>query len=298
MQLAQDDIKNISGSISGADIYMKTTAGDIINKTASARSVLRDSHLTLLGDMATIKASGNLTLDSGNNIHFTGSSADAQKSIYALAKKDIILDIVDASSKSVRGWKSSRHSTDFKSSSLTSGGDLLIDAGNNVNLKATEIMASKNIQIGAGNDILLETATRTSNESFAYNKVQTKTVNHTGTNISGANVVLNSGNDLNMVSATIGAANSLTLKAGNDINAINASDSYYYKKIKESGGAFNSKKTTTQIYNTTAVLNDFSAGGNMNIVSDGSTTLQGVNANVGGDLQIKTGEDLNVIAGL
>lgn len=165
------DINNISAAISGKTVQLASLDGSINNLTQVEQIDINawDKYGnvsfkdTLLGTTASITAQDGLSLSAGKNITVTGATLSAGDSLQMNAAGDIAVNanhINDAQSHAGR-WtdETSRSSQGWQGSSISAGGDLGINAGNNLNLTASDVNAGGSAVLTAGNDLNLNAAT-------------------------------------------------------------------------------------------------------------------------------------------
>ncbi|HHO8887852.1 TPA: hemagglutinin repeat-containing protein, partial [Klebsiella pneumoniae] len=161
------DINNVSSAISGKTVTLESLGGNINNLTlaeqidVSARDKYRNVSFkdTLLGSVASITAQDGLSLSAGKDITVTGANLSAGGSLLMAAWGDIAVNanqINDARSHSGRRvTETGRSSVDWQGSTISAGGNLGINAGNNLNVTASNVNAWGNAQLTAGNDLNL-----------------------------------------------------------------------------------------------------------------------------------------------
>ncbi|WP_223670520.1 hemagglutinin repeat-containing protein, partial [Xanthomonas citri] len=188
---------------------------------------------------------------------------------------------------------------------LTAGGNLILSAGNDVNLVAAKLDAGKGLGISAGNDINASTLTtvETSNtlETRKRFKQTTSTSDETvhGTEFSaGGNLAMQAGNDITLTAASAATKEGgITLAAGNDVNLLADSEQHdaVQDMTKKKKGTFSSKTTTThdEWHDNVAVTTTLS-GDTVQIAAGNDLLSQGAQVASTGDLVLAAGNNLTL----
>lgn len=199
------------------------SAGNDLNLNAeqtseSSRKGKSESHSTGL-DRTTISAGDNLVLKAGQDINARAAALAAEKSVGLQAGRDVNLAAEETTQgDSYRSGKKTviNESVRQQGTEIASGENTQILAGRDVTTEAAQVTAKGDIGVAAGRDVNLNTAT----ESDYHYKEQTKTkkgflskkTTHTieedsatresGSLLSGDNVQLKAGNNVDIVAAT------------------------------------------------------------------------------------------------
>ncbi|MEA3565112.1 MULTISPECIES: contact-dependent inhibition toxin CdiA [unclassified Enterobacter] len=235
------------------------SAGNDLNLNAaqtseSSRKGKSESHSTGL-DRTTISAGDNLVLKAGQDINAQAAALAAEKSVGLQAGRDVNL----AAEETTQGdsYKSGKktvinESVRQQGTEIASGANTQILAGRDVTTEAAQVTAKGDIGVAAGRDVSLNTAT----ESDYHYKEQTKTkkgflskkTTHTieensatresGSLLSGDNVQVVAGNNLQVFGSAVAGDGDVKLKAGNNVDivaATNSDTSWRFKEEKKSG---------------------------------------------------------------
>ncbi|MBB4132598.1 hemagglutinin repeat-containing protein [Xanthomonas sp. 3075] len=188
---------------------------------------------------------------------------------------------------------------------LTAGGNLVLSAGNDVNLVAAKLDAGKGLGISAGNDINASTLTTvdTSNtlETRKRFKQTTATRDETvyGTEFSaGGDLAMQAGNDITLTAASAASKEGgITLAAGNDVNLLAASEQHdaVQDMTKKKKGTFSSKTTTThdEWHDNVAVTTTLS-GDTVQIAAGNDLLSQGAQIASTGDVVLAAGNNITL----
>nr|WP_283250820.1 hemagglutinin repeat-containing protein [Enterobacter asburiae] len=235
------------------------SAGNDLNLNAaqtseSSRKGKSESHSTGL-DRTTISAGDNLVLKAGQDINARAAALAAEKSVGLQAVRDVNLAAEETTQgDSYRSGKKTviNESVRQQGTEIASGENTQILAGRDVTTEAAQVTAKGDIGVAAGRDVSLNTAT----ESDYHYKEQTKTkkgflskkTTHTieedsatresGSLLSGDNVQVVAGNNLQVNGSAVAGDGDVQLKAGNNVDivaATNSDTSWRFKEEKKSG---------------------------------------------------------------
>ena len=221
---AKGDITNLSGSISGADVSVTSTEGDIINETFNQYAGNELVGQTTIGDTAEITATNDLKLDAAGNITNLGATVDAGGDASLEAGGDITFDTIENVTKTYELSGSSDiatstvsetkvSTTEQMSSGLTVGGDLASNSGGDTTFAGTNVTVGGDAVVSAEGGI---------NIVARENSVATETLSSTGGAGVGGGVFGTSETTTNALSirnqgSTFDVGGDATLKAGNDL---------------------------------------------------------------------------------
>jgi filamentous hemagglutinin len=248
-----------------------------------------------------IIAGGNVALQAGHDLQLTASSVSAGNNTVLAAGNDISLNTAATEQNTTQG-KNETHSTGVDRTSLTSGGDLTINAGRDLTSQAAALAAEGDIGLQAGRDINLEAKATTSGNSERGSKktVINETVRQQGTEITGkGSTSLSAGRDITSRASEITADENLSLKAGRDVNITTATESdYAFREETKTSKGFLSKKTTHTVQENSASNEKASqlSGKNVSVNAGNDLTLEG--SSIAGDtgVALSAGHDFNLLA--
>lgn len=304
---AGNNIVNKSGGIiSGRDVSLTATNGDVINqRDVTGVDVRRGGslqHRDYLDNAARIEAANDLSIDAGRDINNIGGVLQSGRDLELDAGRDVNITSVQDRSTNARGSHFLNQTITQHAAEVTSGRDLSISADRDVTVVASRLDAKLDLNLTAGNDVLLTSAAnesdyvargkKTALESHSVSQ-QSSVVN------AGRDIAIYAGNDLGIIASRIKAKEDISLDAEQDIIVASAKDessSYYYKKKNGSFGR--SKTTQSESYESSNVASVIEAGQDLtvNTTKDdgGAVSLNGGrNVTVIGS-QLKAGDDLIV----
>jgi filamentous hemagglutinin len=302
---AGNDIINKSGGIiSGKDVSLTATNGSVINqRDVTSVDVSRGGsvyHRDYLDNAARIEAANDLTIKAGQDINNIGGVLQSGRDMTLDADRDVNITSVQNRSTDARGGSYLNQTITQHGAEVTSGRDLSITADRDVAIVASRLDAKRDVNLNAGNDLLVTSAANES-EYVARSKrkkVESLNVSQQSSVISsGRDIAASAGKDLNLIASRISASNEAYLFAGDDVNIATAEDvDYdYYSKTKK--GSFGKKKSTMSESETVLSVSSTVEAGTKLVVSAGQDiNLTGAKLNSDGTLLATAGRDINLLA--
>ncbi|NDJ59336.1 filamentous hemagglutinin N-terminal domain-containing protein [Enterobacteriaceae bacterium 4M9] len=296
---ALGDINNVSSTISGKTVQLESIGGSINNTTLTQRLGLyatsnRDGTVsmesTLTGNTASINAGDGLLMKAGQDINVTGANVSAGGSLAMVADGDINVSenqLTDSYSRSgLRGSANmSNAETSNQASHITAGGNLAMQAGNDLTLSASHVNAGGTAQLVAGNDLNLNSAATATNSSRGNSESHATGVDRT-TVTAGDDLVMVAGRDLNSQAAGLAAEGNVGLQAGRDVNlmaeATSEGDSYQARKKVEINESVRQQGT------------EIASGGDTMIIAGRDVNTQAAQVTAQGDIGVAAGRDINL----
>ncbi|CNG77116.1 putative adhesin/hemolysin precursor [Yersinia frederiksenii] len=313
------------GLSAGRDISLETAERNSQQKTNNSENRTNDATRSV------ITSGNNLTLDAGRDINSQAAALVSDNDTTLKAGRDVSLNAQQSSTYSEsHGDRKQQINESIRQqgTEIVSGGDTTILAGNDINLQATQAQASGDIALKAGHDINVATATESDYSFFEETTVKKKRLSKTTTHVvtedyatqeqgsllSGKNVALSAGNDLQVKGSAVVGDNNVALTAGNNVDIVAATEeqsSYRLSEQKKSGmfsgggigvtiGSTSSRQQsrdsgTTQSQSASTIG---STGGDVTINAGGTAHIGGAdilakqNLNVTGDsVVIEPGQD-------
>ncbi|ROM71413.1 hypothetical protein BK653_05910 [Pseudomonas brassicacearum] len=305
--LAGNNLINKSGGIiSGRDVSLTTTNGDVINQRdvtgIGTRFGSNSTHRDYLDNASRIEAVNDLQIEAGRDISNIGGAIQSGRDLELAAKRDVNITSIQDRSTISRGNNFLNQTIKQYGAEVMSGRDLSISAERDVTAIASRLDAKRDIDIGAGNDLLITSAANTNDfVSRSKRRAEEKhsVIQQASSLNAGRDIALYAGNDLGVIASRIKAEEDISLDADQDVIIASAQDessSYYYKKKKGSFGR--SKTTERQSYSSTNVASVIEAGRDLTVNTamdgDGNVSLNGGrNVTVMGS-ELKAGSDLIV----
>ncbi|MDN4129622.1 hemagglutinin repeat-containing protein, partial [Pantoea ananatis] len=248
-----------------------------------------------------ISAGHNLSVTSGHDLNVTASNLNATNDASLQAGNDLNLNSATNSQNSRNGNQES-HSTGLDRTSVSSGGNLSLAAGQDINSQAAAIAATGNAALKAGRDINLNADTTGSGYSERGDKktVISETVRQQGTEIaSGGSTTMAAGRDINTEATDVTAKQDIALQAGRDVNLNTATESdYYYKEETKTKKGFLSKKTTHTIQEDSATneKGTLLSGNNVSVKVGNDLLVKGSQVVGDGNVALDAGNNVDIAA--
>ncbi|MCG9752728.1 hemagglutinin repeat-containing protein [Vibrio brasiliensis] len=292
---AEKDIINVSGDIKGHDVSLDATNGSIINETRVTTSTAslgnNRGSFTDVGKTAAITSTGNLTLSAGKNIENHAADINAGGDANLHAGQDTIISSKEQThgyDVTARRWREGKNDTSQIASAVTVGGNLTMSAGQDIAVTASQVTSGESLSLAAGNDITVQTAlNKQSDHNYRSNYTEiNRTTQHQGSMLSGSNVAIRSGNNVNVSGSTVSASDSVDIAAKGDVNILAVNDSqYHYDKTVTKKSFGRSKTTINETYRETVKGSSISAGDRISIKAQNLDSV----VTAGGD------SDINII---
>jgi filamentous hemagglutinin len=293
------DINNIGSIISGKTVQLESLEGSIINQTLTNQWNTQGSlggwmpqslalSRTEIGDIGTIQALDSLSLSAGNNIDILGAKLTSGGAMDLLAGGDInVLANTTYSADKYQSWRNVQESETHSSqgSEISAGGPLTVDAGRDMNVKASQVGSQSDTTVMAGRDINLQTQAESTRQQ--NNGTEQRSNDATRTTLtSGGDLTLDAGRDVNSQAAAMVADNNVNLNAGRDVN-LNTQQTSEYRESKE--GKRQQVDESIRQQGT-----EIASGGNTTIRADRDATLNAAQVQASGDVAVSAGRDLTL----
>ncbi|MGK3148405.1 hemagglutinin repeat-containing protein, partial [Xanthomonas phaseoli pv. dieffenbachiae] len=335
LSLTPSALRDDNGLLRGGDAVSVTTGKDLIvsagndlqlhgvsiNAGGSA-ALQAGNNLSLTpttgldGKVATrtsISTGDSLQLTAGNDLTIRQAKVKAGGDLIAAAGNNLnvesVLNATETDSYQSRNGKTRVTTTTttqtIDQQALTAGGNLILSAGNDVNLVAAKLDAGKGLGISAGNDINASTLTTVDTSDVLETRKRFKQTTSTrdetvhGTEFTAAgNLAMQAGNDITLTAATAATKDGgITLAAGNDVNLLAASEQHdaVQDMTKKKKGTFSSKTTTTHDgwHDNVAVTTTLS-GDTVQIAAGNDLLSQGAQVASTGDVVLAAGNNLTL----
>ncbi|WP_051680568.1 hemagglutinin repeat-containing protein [Vibrio rhizosphaerae] len=309
--IATGDIVNRSGVISGGNVQLKTTSGNVVNETLVNKTDYGNGFVhTEVGPESLIQSRTTLGVSAGKDIVSKGATIRAGEGTVLLAGGDVTFGAVERETQQSfldGGTRQVIKDIVHLGSTVSSGGDLTIQAGNNFHATASDLSAQGTLILAAGHDITLDTAVDTAyrySDGGGHTR-QLSTTTNQGSNLSGRDVLLQSGNDTTLVNGGIQASGNVALNAKGDVNILAANDSRYeYSKSTHKKSFGRSKTTIHESLKETVRGSSIAAGGDITIkaqkysnakLANGHSDIQVVGSNLNAGDAINLSADGDVI---
>ncbi|MBJ9939470.1 hemagglutinin repeat-containing protein [Burkholderia multivorans] len=329
---ATNDVVNASGMITGNRVAVMA-GRDIVNTTlvdtvgVMGASGVSKVNTSLIGQQATIAATGDLAVQAGRDLTLHGANLSAGGDAMVTAGRNIAVDTVQSTTNQSMHLSDQRHweesTTKNVASNIEADGSLAMQGGNDVAFKGANVSAGKDLNVMAGGDLTATTVTDTAKrDNVATDGRARKEVDHSydetavGTTFTaGRNAALSAvniadatkGNVMLTGSSITSGTNSATpggvsiLGTGNVTINEGREEHDSYQNVQTKRGSFVSGSTTKESHDTQANIGIAStvSGDTVKIQSGRDLTVQGSNVvgtsdvdlNAGGNVRITTSQD-------
>ncbi|WP_288494510.1 hemagglutinin repeat-containing protein [uncultured Pantoea sp.] len=248
-----------------------------------------------------ISAGHNLSVTSGHDLNVTASNLNAANDATLKAGNDLNLNSA-TNTQNNRSGNQESHSTGLDRTSVSSGGNLSLAAGQDINSQAAAIATTGDATLKAGRDINLNADATGSGYSERGDKktVISETVRQQGTEIaSGGSTTIAAGRDINTEATDVTAKQDIALQAGRDVNLNTATESdYYYKEETKTKKGFLSKKTTHTIQEDSATneKGTLLSGNNVSVKAGNDLLVKGSQVVGDGNVALDAGNNVDIAA--
>ncbi|WP_434990774.1 hemagglutinin repeat-containing protein, partial [Xanthomonas melonis] len=259
---ARNDLLN-QGQIQGRDVAL--AAGN--NLVSEASRAINGA-----GILSGISASNALQMMAGNDMTLTGTRVQAGGSAALIAGNN--LSLTPSALRDDNGLLRGGDAV-----SVTAGKDLIVSAGNDLQLHGVTIKAGGSAALQAGNDLSLTPATGLDGKPTTRTSIST-----------GDSLQLTAGNDLTIRQAEVKAGGDLIAAAGNNLNVVSVLNETEIDSYKSRNGKTRvSTTTTTQTIDQQALT----AGGSLILSAGNDVNLVAAKLNAGKGLGVSAGNDIN-----
>ncbi|QSQ45782.1 hemagglutinin repeat-containing protein [Xanthomonas translucens pv. translucens] len=281
----------------GHDLSL-TPATDANGKATVRTSIVTDGSLQLAAGhditirQAEVKAGGDLIAAAGHDLNVTSVLGESTTT-------------TDHSRQGKTKVTTTTTTQDIDQQALSAGGNLILSAGNDVNLVAAKLDAGKGLAVVAGHDLNSTTLTTVDSSDTLETRKRFKQTTSTrdetvhGTDFTaGSDIALQAGHDVNLTAAKVYTdTGSVSVAAGHDVNLLAAQEQHDAEQDmqKKKKGFLSSKTTTThdEWHDSTAVATTLS-GDTVQIAAGNNVLLQGAQVAGTGDVVLAAGNNLTL----
>ncbi|MCP1226400.1 hemagglutinin repeat-containing protein, partial [Sebaldella sp. S0638] len=325
---AKNDILNIGAVISAKEDLMLTAGGTISNVTTGVEITEHDrlegkERTRVYDDIQNVGviSSGNTTYIEADKYVSRGAVTESGGTTYIEAN-DVNINTIALKdyerTEENHGYDLYR-TTEKLGSEVTGLDNVIINAGNDINIKGSTVASDGTVQLTAGNDINIENdkntmyteSKRDKKGTFSsYSKLETNyQESAVASTVIGNNVILDAGNDANIKASNViavknddiqSSGGNIIVTAGNDINiTTDDMNNEYYLKEKKSGWSASASMSgggasAGVTYSSTSLENtrNITTVAVSSLMSEGSTLLSAGNKVKTEAMQANVGEDM------
>ena len=291
--IRDEDLKASGALITGGEVelYSKQDIENIGTINADRTVDLHGDNIKNLGGDITgtdinIEAEGDVLNESGN----------------IAAENDVNIkadNIANITTEKDTQYKELHQTTVGNTATITAGGDLRLDATDTITDRGGLMAAEGDLSLNAGNDIDIATVANEKHVAVAYgsSSAEIHSVENQQSILSGDNISLNAGRDVNLSGTLTSAAQNTEITAGSDINVSAVKDLYSEEsEVGHRGGSYynhNRKVDETVVGTNITGKKDIGLTGanDVNIKGSNITSEEGkISLNAGNEVNI-TAED-------
>ena len=315
--LTEDIVWMVEQTVNGQKVlapvvYLATSTRDAIesggpvisatNATIKA-DTLANTGGTIKGDTLAIETKGDLVNTSGK---IKGGDVSV---------KSTEGSIINQTLAETNGGKDFARTVIGTTGSIESTGNLSLDAAKDITVKGASVKAGGDASLAAGGAVTFDTIQDKSVDSTykasqglwglssSSESTRTATTTNIGSSLeTGGNLKIKSGGDTTIAGSNVKTGGDLDMDAGGNVNIVSRQDtveksvSTSHSGLGVGGGLYGATSTTTDSFKGRNVASGIEVGGNANIATDNTMTVQGSKLKVGGDATIAAG-DVQVLAG-
>ncbi|WP_082001717.1 hemagglutinin repeat-containing protein [Rahnella aquatilis] len=301
---AGHDINNTGARLTAGSDLQLVALNDISitgNALSTSNTTAKSSAQTTDSQASTVSAGGNLSASAGHDLTVAGSAVTVKGDATLAAVNDINLNTMDQSSHQTSG-KNQADSNNATRTVVSSGGDLTLSAGRDLNSQAAQLTADLNASLSAGRDVNLNAQqTSTYSETRGSKSVSIReNVGQEGTAVvSGGSTTIKAGQDVNANAATVTAKQDIAVNAGRDVNLDTATESSYAYDEKTRTRKHLFSKTTTHTISedsSTHEKGSLLSGDNVAVTAGNNLLVKGSSVVGDGDVTLKAGSNVDIVA--
>jgi filamentous hemagglutinin len=275
-------------------------------------------------------AAGSLSINAGRDLNVIASKLEARRDLGLIAGRDVTLAAAANEEHFYSKSKKVTRSADKivqQSTSVQAGGNVSIDAGQDLTLVASKINAQGDVALDAEQDINILSAkdesasfySKKSKGSFGRSKSK-QSESYDSTNIAsvieaGNDLTINAsqaadggmsidgGRDVNVIGSQLKAGNDLLVGATGDVAILSGVEEHgsYTKKSKSGFGGFSKSGKSQLQTSATQVASELDAGNDVVIAAGNDIRLRASQASAGNDVELRAGlvtkaGDINLVS--
>ncbi|EGL1840036.1 hypothetical protein IP296_004662, partial [Salmonella enterica] len=276
-------LDNNGGTIHGSKSLSVTSEGDIKNNAGAIKG----------GDVNLASAEGSITNDEGDIAAGNNLSMLAKKNISNLSGSvqggDVSLTSTEGSIvNETRHSEFGGHTTTGPVSTITSTGDLAMDAGQDIKNLGADVKAGGNASLKAAGNVTFDTIEDKNTTSTGSDTTTTVKQLRSGLTV-GKNLDTTAGNDITFAGTDVGVAGNAHLDAGNNLEIIDRQDSTTTHTESEYGDSLYHEKHVQDSTKTTSNGSNFEVGGNAEMAAKNDITVRGSDVGINGDASLQAG---------
>ncbi|WP_342755004.1 hemagglutinin repeat-containing protein [Pantoea sp. MBD-2R] len=326
---ARTDINNIGGTLQG-DSSLTAVAGRDINSISTLGGSPGNITFDRPAGIYVQNDSGTLSLQAMNNVNLTASqitNSGEGSQTQIIAGNDLNLNTLTTTSSEKGSWGKGNDRTLTQStdtgSQIAGNGEVMLQAGHDLNARAATVSAGESLSVVAGSDINITSGsasfhlTENSHQSSGgllskkslttHDEIQSQRA--VSSSFGGDSVTLLAGHDLNITGSNVVGTGDVTLAAGNNLTVSTADETRqenHLRREKKSGLSgtggigVTAGSSTLKITDDTATHSSLgstvgSTQGSVSLTAGSGLTVKGSEVLAAKDLSL-TGKEVNILA--
>lgn len=293
-------------------VYLSAGTKNAIQTGAVISAKDANLNLTSLTNSGgTISGSNSLNIVSQGDVRNTGGTITGGNVSVQSTEGSIINETLATTT----GNDSYRDTVIGKTGTISSAGDLSLDAKKNITVTGAQIEAGGDATLSAGDAITFDTIedkkanTTTSSKNDGFNSTVSKTTVATTEQVKsgltvGGNLQMKANNDITLAGTDVGVQGDAAIESTNGnlqvlarANNTTTTSSTMQTGSGVGGGIVGKQTTDTTTIQDRNVGSNINIGGNANLKAKKDITLEGSNLAVKGDGEIDVGGNLNILDG-
>jgi filamentous hemagglutinin len=293
--------KSGGGSRNTVNIHETSDNRTVQGSQFTGREVAVSAGHNLQVNQSQVTGKQTVSLSADRDLTLAAGRVDAGGSALLTAGNDINLNAVRTTTQRSRGERET-HASEISRTVITTGDNLTLSAGRDMNSQAAIIASENNTVIKAGRDIALMAESVSEGDSYrSKNKTEIhETVRQQGTEIlSGGHATLIAGRDVTAQAAEVVAGGDIALKADRNVLLTTATESdYHYREEKKKRRGFLSKKSTHTISEDsyTREKGSLLSGNRVTISAGNNLAVKGSDVVADRDVALAAGNNVSLTA--
>lgn len=316
--MANNSIRNaLGGEVRGNQVDLTAVKGDIVNERAAMEVLYGSGSRTNLDQGSLISARQQLNVSAGRDLTNKGqinsdgnATLNAGRDVEMLAVQDHTF-----TQNAIRRGLVTNNTVKTLGSSVTTGGNLEVNAGRDMAIVASQAKAGHDLALNAGNDMAIISAQDEQSSTFYQKKKgswgkskTTQSADSATHNVASqieaghdltvnvtqdkdGRIGLNGGRDVSVIGSQLKAGNDVLVGGAGDVNLMSAqeqTDSSYSMKKKGSFGLSKSGNSRSSS-SITQVGSELDAGNDAVVVAGGNVNLSASRIDAKRDAQLRAG---------
>ncbi|WNW12251.1 hemagglutinin repeat-containing protein [Pseudomonas sp. DTU_2021_1001937_2_SI_NGA_ILE_001] len=306
LQADSNLVNRAGGVITGRNVSLTAKNGSVSNERTVTRhqsaSGISEWREDFADSAARVESAGNLLAKAKQNVNNIGGVMQADGAVGLQAGQDVKIAAAETQTKRSNGADHLNSAVRQHGAQLDANQNLSVRAGRNVDISGSEVTSQGDLSLHADNDLRVASAANRNEYISRSKKIseENRSVTQQSSRLqANGNLLLNAGNDIDVVASNLKADGNVAFGAGQDITLTSALDeeaNYFAKRKKGSFGRSSSEQRES--YASTNVATQVEAGQDLFVNAD-KTPEGGISVGNARDVtiigsQLKANNDLVV----